>query len=122
MKLLCSGECWKQGAHLEEGKHLAGSGAWLRDSNKVPALSSLPVSLGEGVMGVCRGSEATENQRAVNMEPSGQCCGAAHRHSLCHPTACEGILTVQQHLQRKPRAIQTAGGSITNTEQKNYSG
>lgn len=101
------------------GKHLAGSGAWLRNSSKVRALFSLPVSLGDGVMGVCKGSEETENHRAVNTEPSGQGCGAAHRHSSCHPTACEGILRVQQ--QRKPRAIQTAGRSITNTEQK-YSG
>lgn len=60
----------------------------------------------------------TENRKAVNTEPSGQCCGAAHGHSSCLPTACEGILTTQQHLQRKSKAIQTAGGSITNTEQK----
>lgn len=62
-KLLCSGECWKPGVHPKAGKHLADSGAGLGNSDKVQAPLGLLVSLGGGVVWVCKASEDIKNHK-----------------------------------------------------------
>lgn len=57
------GECWKPGAHPKVGKRLADSGAGLGNSDKVQAPFGLPVSLGDGVVWVCKASEAIKNHK-----------------------------------------------------------
>lgn len=63
VKLLCSGECRQPGAYPKVGKHPADSRAVLGASDKVHAPFSLLVSLANGAVWVCKGSEAVENRK-----------------------------------------------------------